>query len=107
MCSHMLVAKWEPQVCFSHFTPKGQHQAAVSHISYDHAAFPSVRLTLPTQSSRTRFPASTPSIKGPRPTESPRLLSVALPAENLRPDRPLVLSRLSRFAPMNAKTARP
>jgi len=31
----------------------------------------------------------------------------ALPAENLRLDRPLPLSRLSRFAPMNAKTARP
>jgi len=31
----------------------------------------------------------------------------ALPAENLRLDRPLLLSRLSRFAPMNAKTMRP
>jgi len=34
-------------------------------------------------------------------------VSSALPAENLRLDRPLPLSRLSRFAPMNAKTARP
>lgn len=28
-------------------------------------------------------------------------------SKNLRLDRPLLLSRLSRFAPMNAKTARP